>query len=102
METLTRLMFVRGGLPEPELNADVHDDAGFWLLRADFLWRRYRVIGEYHGDIHRSSRRVWQDGFARRRLAETSGWRVVELTSREVFHPQAREELLDLLRAWLV
>lgn len=102
METLTRLMFARGGLPEPELNADVHDDAGFWLLRADFLWRRYRVIGEYHGDIHRSSRRVWQDGFARRRLAEASGWRVVELTSREVFHPQAREELLGLLRAWLV
>jgi len=101
METLARLMFVRGGLPEPELNADVHDLNGQWILRADFLWRARRVLAEYQGDIHRTDRQRWQSDVARRRLAEQNGWTVIELTSRELFQGPAREELLDHLRTLL-
>ena len=101
METLSRVVFHRTGLPEPQLNADVFDRHGGWLLRADFLWRRQRVIGEYQGDHHRTDRRAWQVGFGRRHLAESHGWRVVEFGSRDIVHPPSREVLIGLLRSLL-
>lgn len=101
METLARLVFARAGLPEPELNADVHDEAGLWILRADFLWRAQRVIAEYQGDVHRSDRRRWQADIARRRLAEDSGWIVVDLTAQDLFHDYHRGQLLTRLERLL-
>lgn len=94
METRARLVFLRGGLPEPELNADVHDRAGQWLLCADFLWREQRVIAEYQGDEHGADRRRWQSDISRRRAAYDEGWNVVELTSRDLVVAPARHTLL--------
>ncbi|MGI8717977.1 MAG: hypothetical protein ACR2JN_09140 [Lapillicoccus sp.] len=54
METRTRLVFARGGLPEPELNGDVFDDFGEWVARGDFVWRQARVVGKYEGAHHRT------------------------------------------------
>jgi hypothetical protein len=58
METTARLLFRRGGVPEPELNAVVSDAAGEWLAFGDFLWRARRVVAEFDGDFHRTDRRL--------------------------------------------
>ncbi len=97
METLARLVICAAGLPEPELNADVLDDDGRWILRADFLWRAQRVIGEYQGDIHRTDRRRWQADIVRRRQAEDSRWTVVDMSAPDVFQPYQRGLLLARL-----
>ncbi|MFZ1285635.1 MAG: hypothetical protein WAR57_01195 [Candidatus Phosphoribacter sp.] len=97
METLARLAFGRAGLPEPALNADVHDEDGQWILCADFLWRAKRVIGEYQGDQHRSDRRRWRSDVTRRRLAEDNGWTYVELTARDLFDRAAHRQLIARL-----
>ncbi len=91
------LMFVGAGLPEPELNADVHDDHGQWILCADFLWRAQRVVAEYQGDHHRVDRRQWQFDVARRRLAEANSWTVVDITAHDVFDAYHRSQVVGRL-----
>ena len=84
MESRARLAFVRGGLPEPELNAPIWDSAGEWLATADFVWRAQRVVVEYEGDQHRVDRRQWQADVARIRLLEALGWKVIRITARDL------------------
>lgn len=97
METRSRLVFHRAGLPEPRLNADVFADDGGWILRGDFVWQRQRVIAEYQGNVHRIDRKTWQDGFIRRRLAEDNGWAMVEFTARDIFAKTPQRELVATL-----
>nr|WP_257910036.1 hypothetical protein [Janibacter limosus] len=47
METRSRVLCLRGGLPEPELNAPIHDADGGWLVDGDLVWREAKVPGEY-------------------------------------------------------
>lgn len=81
METRARLAFARWSLPEPELNADVHDAHGGWIARVDFLWRRQRVIGEYYGAVHGDT---WSRDLTRVAQLEDAGYRVVVMTSRDL------------------
>lgn len=48
LESLGRLVVVRSGLPEPELQVEVRDARGF-VGRVDQLWRAQRVVGEADG-----------------------------------------------------
>ena len=82
-ETMTRLLLTRGGLPMPELNADVRDEAGGWLANVDFLWREQRVIVEYDGEVHASADQRKKDAQRRRQLV-AEGWRVLVLTSADI------------------
>lgn len=103
-ESLVRLALVAGGLPEPELNGDVHSERGVFLGRADMLYRAYRLIVEYDGDQHRVD--AWQfnrdirrlDGFA------AHGWRVVRITADAFFTDRAgclaRVEQALITRGW--
>jgi hypothetical protein len=97
METRARLVFHRSGLPEPELNASVHAEDGHFIARVDFLWRVARVVVEYEGDHHRSDRRQWQHDIARTRLLEALGWRVIRITSSDLWDSRLRRELVTLL-----
>jgi len=101
METRTRLVFARGGLPEPELNGDVFDDFGEWVARGDFVWRQARVVGEYEGDYHRTERRQWQHDIARTRILEDLGWRVVRITADDVRDPRRAAALVARLARWV-
>lgn len=102
METRSRLLFVRHGLPEPELNVAVtaRDGSGF-LCRSDFVWRDRRVIGEYQGAHHFGSYERGDDDIARRLLAEDDGWKYVEITRSDFFHPARRHGLLQRLARYL-
>lgn len=88
MESRARLMFVRAGFPEPEVNADVVDAHGEWLLEADLYWRKQRVIGEYQGADHASRKRRSADS-SRATVAEEHDHRVLEVYAEDV-HVGAR------------
>ena len=102
METRARLLFLRGGLPEPELNVVINDQAsGQWLSDSDFVWRAERVVAEFDGDHHRTSRAQWQNDVARRENLQDDGWAFVQLTYASVMvHPRNQatvRRLRDLL-----
>ncbi|MHB1473898.1 MAG: hypothetical protein ACYCV4_09780 [Dermatophilaceae bacterium] len=90
METRARLLFLRGGLPEPELNVVINDrDSGQWLSDSDFVWRERRVVAEFDGDHHRTDRAQWQNDVARRENLQDDGWAFVQLTYASVMvHPR--------------
>lgn len=86
METRARLLFARAGLPEPELNEEIHHSADSqWLATGDFVWREQRVVGEYAGDQHRTDPRQWRGDVKRREDLEDDGWRMVVFTSEDIF-----------------
>jgi hypothetical protein len=93
METRTRLMFHRAGFPEPELNAEVLDCHGGWLLDGDFFWRRQRVIGEYQGADHASRKRRSADSM-RSGLATDEDYQVIEIYAEDVYGRARRCTLL--------
>lgn len=102
METTARLLFRRGGLPEPELNAAVTDAGGEWLAFGDFVWRERRVVAEFDGDFHRINRRQWQIDVARREAVQEAGWTYLQLTARMVTVPAYADRLILRLRRLLL
>ncbi|MGV1028222.1 MAG: endonuclease domain-containing protein [Dermatophilaceae bacterium] len=102
METRARLAFRNAGLPEPALNADIVDDSGSWVARADFVWREARLIVEYEGDEHRTDRRRWQADIARIQLLEDLGWKVLRITARDLSTPRRVAAMTDHIRKALL
>jgi hypothetical protein len=51
-ETRLRLLVVRAGFPEPEVNPPLFDRRGAVIAHGDLAWRRYRVVLEYEGRHH--------------------------------------------------
>jgi hypothetical protein len=96
METLARLLFVRAGLPEPQLNADILDRGGRWLACVDLYWPGSQLVVEYDGDLHRVDRDQWQADIRRRRRIEAAGYRFVVMTANDL-GPGARA-LVRLVR----
>lgn len=97
-ESEARLLFHDAGLPEPELNVDLHDEWDRWLARPDFVWRDKRVLAEYDGDQHRTDRSVWQYERQRRARLEDAGWTYIEMTATSLSQEGPRTELLARLR----
>jgi len=93
MESRARLMFVRAGFPEPEVNAVVRDAHGGWLLEGDLVWRKQRVVGEYQGSDHASIRRRSADS-SRVTGAEAEGYRVLEIYAEDVYRGARRRACL--------
>lgn len=81
-ETMLRLLLVRAGLPEPEVNPEVYSDEGRWLARADLVYRRWKVIAEYDGDHHRTDRAQYERDQARIERLQDAGWIVVRVRAR--------------------
>ncbi len=99
MESRARLMFVRAGFPEPEVNRPVLDAAGGWLLEGDLVWREQRVVGEYQGADHADRRRRSADAH-RAGLARDEDWTVLELWAEDVrVAPRRRTTLRRFARA---
>ncbi len=102
METRSRLLFCRHGLPEPEINVAVMSGTGSqFLCRGDFVWRDKKVIGEYQGSHHFDGFTRGDDDLSRRLLLEDDGWKYVELTRTDHTNPARRWALLQRLGAHL-
>lgn len=89
METRLRLLIVFAGLPEPTTNLVVRDEHGGWIGPVDLAYLAYLIAIEYHGDVHRTKRGRWQSDVAKAELLGRLDWRVIVLTSDDVFvHPE--------------
>jgi hypothetical protein len=87
-ETLTRLLIVAAGLPEPVVGHPVVLLEGR-VVHPDLAFPEWRITFEYEGDRHRTDVRRWRSDIRRREDLEDAGWRVVrvtwdDLTSRRV------------------
>ncbi|MGW9632162.1 hypothetical protein ACWGST_15810 [Agromyces sp. NPDC055520] len=87
-ESLTRLVLVEHGLPEPVPNDPTPMGDGS-VLHPDLKWEHWRIVLEYEGDGHRTSRATWQRDIRRKRDFEAAGWTVVRVTSDDLFVDQA-------------
>jgi hypothetical protein len=58
LESVSRLVFLRLGLPRPRLQAVVRDRRGAHLGRCDFYWDEYGVVGEADGRAKYTDREV--------------------------------------------
>lgn len=84
-ETRTRLLLVRAGVPEPEVNVDAYaDDGGGWLALPDLSWPPVKVALEYLGDVHRLQRGRWRRDVRRRTVLEDHGWIVLLATADDL------------------
>lgn len=50
-ETLSRILFARHGIPEPELQYNIVDADGVLIAVTDFGWEGIRHVGEFDGKI---------------------------------------------------
>lgn len=74
-ETFLRLGLVGCGLPEPEVQLPVETAHG--LRHADLGYRRERLLLEFQGDEHRTSRARWLADLTRVQLLQDAGYRVM-------------------------
>jgi hypothetical protein len=89
METLTRLIVVRGGLPEPVTQHPVLDRNGDLVGRLDLAYEAARVGLEYDGDHHRERGTFRRDAVRLNRL-RLEGWTVLRFTADDVLRNPAR------------
>lgn len=110
-ETVLRLLHVLSGLPPVEPQADLVDDNGVWVARADLLLVGTRRLHEYDGETHRDRDRHRKDLAREKRLSRASyeryGFTASELLGRPGSVIRDAEVAFgldhdpDRLRAWL-
>jgi very-short-patch-repair endonuclease len=83
MESVLRWLLHEAGLPAPELQHIVRDDAGRFLGRADLAWPEQQVLVEFDGDVHRE-RDVFVSDLRRQNRLVAAGWTVLRFTSADV------------------
>ena len=100
-ETELRLLLLRAGLPEPEVNVKRRDALGRYLGKPDLSWAKHLVSAEYEGDEHRSDPHRWRNDIDRVERFTDAGWRVVRVTQRDL-HGAGAERLVVRLSRLLV
>ncbi len=86
-ESYVRWDLIAAGLPEPEVNVDIHDDHGVWLARGDLVYRRWKVLVEYDGWQHERDAAQRQADHLRRERLEAAGWRLIVITIEDMRTP---------------
>lgn len=89
-ETRLRLIIVRAGLPEPEVNGVIANEHGEFVARGDLLYRLYRVLVEYDGGDHRLQESVYNHDIDRLDDIMALGWRVVRINKSHLASGGAR------------
>jgi hypothetical protein len=97
-ETELRLLLVRAGLPEPEVNVKQRDAAGRYLGKPDLSWAGHLVSAEYEGDEHRSDPHRWRNDIDRAERFTDAGWRMIRVTQRDLHGAGAERLILRLSR----
>ncbi len=80
METVLRLVLVRAGFPEPEVNGEIRNEYGVVIAHGDLVYREQRVVIEYDGEVHWERKQYISD-IARLDDIMEVGWRVIRVDS---------------------
>lgn len=94
-ETRVRLLLLRAGTDEPELNAEVMLFGR--PIHPDFVWRARRVVLEYEGDGHRETLQFRVD-IDRYEQLRDAGWTVIRVTGDDL-HGARAQALIRRVRA---
>ena len=88
-ETTMRLLIVRDGLPEPELNVDLIGPSG-WVATVDFWWEEWNLAMDYDGRYHHERGEQMDYDLDRAREIRHAGFRFEQVTSKHLHgrHPQ--------------
>ena len=97
-ESVTRLLLVRAGLPEPETQIEFFDEYRHAGIRADMGWREWKVAVEYDGIQHRADGRQRAWDIERIAILESMGWIVIRVSAEMLRRPQV---IVDRVRAAL-
>ncbi|GAA2752102.1 hypothetical protein [Amnibacterium kyonggiense] len=89
---------MRAGIPEPELNAEVHLPGG--IVHPDMVWRERLVAVEYEGDGHRDREQFVYD-VGRYERMQAAGWTVVRVLPDDLRGALA-EQLIRRVRSLLL
>lgn len=84
-ESLLRLILVRAGIPEPQMNAAVADEHGRNVAIADLSWPQFRVLIEYEGDYHRRSTSKFRSDVKRGERYADANWFQIRAYADDVF-----------------
>lgn len=87
-ESETRVCLQVAGLPRPEVNLDVHDDAGLFLGCGDLVLRLWKLLVEYEGGQHFADARQIASDVDRYARFRQHGWEYVQVTKRHLAHPR--------------
>lgn len=88
METPTRLVLTRHGIPGVEVQGEVWHD-GVLLARCDLVLREWKIAVEFDGDGHRTQRAQWQRDIDRDASLREAGWIVIHVTADMLTRPEA-------------
>jgi hypothetical protein len=100
-ETRVRLLLMRAGLPEPELNKARLDEFGGFLGSPDLAWPERLVALEYEGDHHFTDARQYRKDVQRYESFRDAGWTVVRVLDADLRGSRAQllvERMRRLLR----
>lgn len=93
-ETVTRLLIVEAGLPEPQVHPRIVIDGEVW--HPDLGYPELRIAIEFEGDGHREERQ-WHVDIDRYAGFEAAGWSIVRVTRRHMSRRGAH--FVDRVRA---
>ncbi len=85
METRLRLLLVLAGLPEPEVNLTVLDEAGRPRFRFDLSYPELKLIVEYDGRQHAEDDDQWLGDLERREWLDDANWKILVVTSKGIY-----------------
>lgn len=83
-ETHLRLLLVRGGLPEPEVNTDIFSSRGDFVAEIDLAFEQWRVAVEYDGRVHATDPRQFARDADRWAAIRDAGWDHVRVLSHHL------------------
>ena len=83
-ETRLRLLLVRAGLPEPEINWALRDDSGSRVVELDLAYPRWSVAPEYDGRVHAEDPRQFAKDADRWDLIRALGWDHVRILNHHL------------------
>ena len=86
-ETRMRLLLADSGLPEPELNHRILDEAGALIAMVDLAYPERRIAIKYLGDHHRATPAAFRDDILRRERLAAHGWSALFTTAADLDSP---------------
>lgn len=78
-ETALRLLIVRAGLPEPEVNRAIENMFGAFLAWGDLVYWQYMILIEYDGAQHRDDEAQFHSDVDRLDRLAAAGWRIIRV-----------------------
>ena len=87
------------GLPEPERQFSIYNDAGDFLARPDLVYRDLKIAMEYDSYQHHVGKDALVRDSRRRNATTAIGWITLVATAEDVRHGQGNQFATDVRRA---